>query len=322
MIKNNEYYELLGIQSNSTKDEIKKAYKKKALQEHPDRGGDAEKFNKISIAYKTLIDDNKRIAYDTFGENKTDDVNNFMNLFRTGFNVFNDFTNFVSKPPPVCIDHYVTLESVCKRSVIKLKYKRDIVCTCITTNGFKKCGSCNGSGVQLISKNLGNNVFQKHSLVCSTCKGSKITKLKTECVECDNGIINSPTILQLYLTPDIYDGYNYTIKGEGPQQVNKLASDVVIIVKYKDHHLFKIKNNNLLCNLSISLKDALLGFNRIIEHPSGEILNLDTTGSVINIDSKTVFKDKGMCSTSDLIFSYTVIFPTTLSKEQLNILEL
>src|SRR3989338_7515954 len=62
-----DYYEILGVSKDSSKDEIKKMYKKLALQHHPDRGGDAEKFKEISEAYAVLSDDNKRKQYDQFG---------------------------------------------------------------------------------------------------------------------------------------------------------------------------------------------------------------------------------------------------------------
>lgn len=67
-VDNNRYYELLGVGKNATDAEIKKAYRKKALKEHPDKGGDAEKFKDISKAYETLMDPQKRAAYDKYGE--------------------------------------------------------------------------------------------------------------------------------------------------------------------------------------------------------------------------------------------------------------
>ena len=64
----NKFYELLGVSKNATLDEIKKAFRKKAMKEHPDKGGDVEKFKELSIAYEVLGDPEKRQLYDKYGE--------------------------------------------------------------------------------------------------------------------------------------------------------------------------------------------------------------------------------------------------------------
>lgn len=67
-VDNEKFYKLLGVEKNATLDEIKKAFKKQALKEHPDKGGDTEKFKEISVAYECLSDPQKRDLYDKFGE--------------------------------------------------------------------------------------------------------------------------------------------------------------------------------------------------------------------------------------------------------------
>ena len=67
-VDNSKFYEVLGVSKNATSDEIKKAYRKKALKEHPDKGGDPEKFKEISLAYEVLSDQEKRDIYDKYGE--------------------------------------------------------------------------------------------------------------------------------------------------------------------------------------------------------------------------------------------------------------
>ena len=67
-IDNQKYYDVIGVPKTATKDEVKKAFRKKAIREHPDKGGDPEKFKDLTVAYEVLMDDEKRKAYDKYGE--------------------------------------------------------------------------------------------------------------------------------------------------------------------------------------------------------------------------------------------------------------
>ena len=275
------YYTILGVTKTASIDEIKKAYKKKALLTHPDKGGNKDLFNDLNVAYKILSDEDKRMHYDfseTSKSQSTIDINIMFNLFKTGLNAYKTYS---AKSDDVIIDHYVTLESLCRRKVIKLKYERDVICEC-------------SKGAEQKSKG------------CSNCTQG----IKT----------NQPIILKLYLTPYMYDGYKYIIKYKGPQQFNMTTGDVVVTIKYLKHHVYSIVNNNLKCTLNISLKQSLIGLKHDLLHPDGGNINIDTVGSVVDFKTQTMFKGRGITSNSDLTVHYTILFPSQLSTEQVSVL--
>jgi len=125
-IDNERYYELLGVKNTATETEIKKAYRKKALKEHPDKGGDPEKFKDISKAHDTLMDSNKRAVYDKYGE---EDLNSKGGQPRPEefFNTFFGKDGKMGPKKTKSVIHPVkcTLEELYQGKKMKVKITRD-----------------------------------------------------------------------------------------------------------------------------------------------------------------------------------------------------
>ena len=128
-IDNKRYYELLGVKQSATDAEIKKAFRKKSLKEHPDKGGDPERFKDLSLAYKTLMDPQKRAAYDKYGEEglKKGAAPNPQDFFGSMFGGAGG-PNLVKKTKSVIHPIKCTLEDLYLGKKVRVKVTRDRIC--------------------------------------------------------------------------------------------------------------------------------------------------------------------------------------------------
>lgn len=329
-----ELYDLLDIKPDATHDEIKKAYRKKALQCHPDKGGDEEHFKKINSAYEILSDSKKRELYDLngkdglrhSGEIPEDLLNNifggiFQNMNGNGFGngfgnifggIFQNMRNVVKKTPPTIHPYNVSLEDLSTRKVCKLKITRDKYCKC--SENSIKCSDCNGNGLKIIIRQLGFGMIQQTQQPCNKCHGEGL--LFSSCDICNNGIVKETKILELHLTPEMENGYNYVFEKEGNQKRGYESGDFIVVVNHKKHDDFTLKGKNLIYNKTISLKEALCGNSFNIKHPCGEIIYV-LNNEIIDIDTIQILP-KGMTDEGNLEIHYKIIFPKKLSQEQIN----
>ena len=159
------FYDILGVGKDASQDEIKKAYRKKALEYHPDRGGDEVKFKEAAEAYETLSDEQKKREYDMFGTtgnrgggnsrgfNMDDIFSQFGDIFGNPFG--GAFTNQrPRKGNDLRVQLSVTLEEVLNGSTKKVKYKRQHVCNPCNGKGgtdVRVCPTCGGAGVRTVT---------------------------------------------------------------------------------------------------------------------------------------------------------------------------
>ena len=261
-----EYYKILNVKDNASQDEIKKAYRKLAIQNHPDKGGDSETFKKINEAYSVLSDSEKRSSYDKYGQeglNGSFNMNS-SDIFSQFFNnsdVFFNSSKKQQKTKNTYTDLYISLEEMCTGVIKKYNIKRKVV----DKSKIRICDICNGTGVEVKISRLGVGIISQQQTTCSTCKGNgsfapdDAYDLKIENIEID-------------IYKGCPEGTLFTYSGMVNEEPGKLTGDLIFNVKYKKHKFFKILKNSidLVCDLNINLLESLIGFNRIIEHPSGE----------------------------------------------------
>jgi DnaJ family protein A protein 2 len=330
-----ELYDILGVLPTATPKEIKKAYHKMALKHHPDKGGDVEKFKKADAAYKILIDPQKKATYDKFGKNglKTsgavpEDIFSsiFGDLFGSGFGgglgnmfkMYQDVRNTIRKNPPVIHKYQVTLEDLCTRKVVKLRFVRERLCPCQTDETAKTCVTCNGRGFRVQSRQIGPNMIQQMRSTCNTCEGKG--KIFDSCANCKNGLRKLPKTFHLHLTPELENGYKYTFQNEGNQSYGYQVGDFIVVIVYKKHAVFEAIDKNLYCKRQISLKDALCGYNISVNHPSGETFTVKETG-VTNFNTVKKIEGKGMDHKHRLEIHFDIVFPDTLNSRQITSLQ-
>lgn len=318
-----ELYDTLKVSVSASHIEIKKAYRKLALQHHPDKGGDADTFKKISAAYEILSDKEKKELYDKHGKNGLERSNTvphemFANLFNQSpfnglFNMFNNVRKAQEKHISCTHKRVVTLEEICTRRILKIALTRDRLCECQKKLDSRyKCGDCNGNGKIVRTMQLGP-MIQQIVQPCMKCQGHGT--IARFCGNCKNGVVETQKIFSVHLTPDIYSGYQYKFSGEGSEVYGKLPGDFIVEIHIQNHPQFVLQNKDLLYTKKITLVEALCGYEDILTHPSGEKIELKFQG-VINPNEERMVIAKGINTEGNLRVLHTVIFPKSLTDIQ------
>ncbi|KDP22008.1 hypothetical protein JCGZ_03128 [Jatropha curcas] len=254
---NTKYYEILGVSKNASQDDLKKAYRKAAIKNHPDKGGDPEKFKELAQAYEVLSAPEKREIYDQYGE---DALKEGMGGGGGGHDPFDIFQSFFGGSP--------------------------------FGGGGSSRGRRQRRGEDVIHplkvslEDLYNGTSKKLSLsrnvICSKCKG----------------------------LPD-------TITG-----------DIVFVLQQKEHPKFKRKGDDLIVDHTLSLTEALCGFQFILTHLDGrQLLIKSQPGEVVKPDQFKAINDEGMpmyqrpFMRGKLYIHFTVDFPDSLPPDQCKALE-
>ena len=285
-----DYYNILGVSKTASSDEIKTAYKKLALKNHPDRGGNKDQFQKIQEAYEVLSDSDKKSQYD----NPHSDFS-FDNPF---FNQFNHQFNHQTKNSPVKKNDYhytcnITLDEVFSGSIKKLKVQRKYGCKIC----FNTCNACNGLGKKTQRVQLGpfQQVIEQ---TCSNCSGSGKKYLKNEsCSNCDcDGIIIEDKIFEIKIDRGIENGKMHVFKdwGEQPVKSNEIPGSFIVTISILPHDNFQRERLKLKYKVKLSVRESIVGKNIVIPH-FNENINLNTVGfGLINPNKEYIVFKKGL----------------------------
>lgn len=343
MVKETGFYDLLGLKPNCTGDEIKKAYRKLALKYHPDKNPGAEEtFKKLSRAYETLQDPEKRRIYDQHGEQGLSEMGSGGG-FHSPMDIFNMFFGGSSKPhgPRRGKDVYfqmgVTLEQLYNGYTKKLSINKKKCCDKCNGSGSKtgnppeKCKNCKGQGLVVKIERLGPGFVQQSQEYCSDCdgKGEKINE-KDRCKQCNGQrFVVKSDILEVHIDKGMPDGHKITFSGEGDWAPNIEPGDIIVVLEEKAHSRFKRVNTlNLVTKVSLTLTEALCGFQKVITTLDDRKLLISTIpGEVIkNGDIKCIMGEgmptwKNPFEKGKLIVEFTVVFPENLEPEQVAQLE-
>jgi len=279
-----DYYEVLGIGKDSSKEEIKKSYKKLAIKYHPDKGGDAEKFKEISEAYAVLSDEDKRKKYDQFGHDGFDQRYSQEDIFRganfedifseifgnNGFgdNLFDMFFGGRRRREHRGNDlHYeieINFEEAAFGAEKEIEYPRMEACgECNGTGSadgkFEKCSECNGTGqVRKVQQSFFGMVQQ--ITTCRKCRGAG-KEIKNPCKECSgSGLTSNIKKLKIKIPAGVDNGNHIRISNEGEVNMEgKHPGDLYMTVHVKPHKIFTRENNDIYMEAKIPFTKAILG---------------------------------------------------------------
>ncbi|KAL6634864.1 hypothetical protein ACP70R_027535 [Stipagrostis hirtigluma subsp. patula] len=313
---NTKYYEVLGVPKTASQDELKKAYRKAAIKNHPDKGGDPEKFKELSHAYEVLSDPEKREIYDQYGEDALKEgmgggsssdfspFDIFEHLFPGGgaFGGGSSRGRRQKRGEDVVHTLKVSLEDLYNGATKKLSLSRNALCKKCKGKGSKSgatgtCHGCRGVGMRTVTRQMGLGMIQQMNVVCPECKGSgEIISEKDKCPSCKGSkVAQEKKVLEVHVEKGMQHGQKIVFQGEADEAPDTVTGDAVFVVQVKDHPKFKRKYDDLYIEHTISLTEALCGFQFVLTHLDGrQLLIKSNPGEVIKPGQHKAINDEGM----------------------------
>ncbi len=351
-----DYYEVLGVAKSASDDEIKKAFRRKAIEHHPDKeGGDESKFKEINEAYEVLKDERKRQRYDQFGHAgvgtsaASDGGNPFAGFGGQGQNVNFDFGDLglgdifgsffgggaggQRSRQTRGRDVETTIELSFEEAVFgaEEKVQLNLQDTCEHCKGttvepgheLKTCETCKGSGQTMrVMQTVFGNIQQ--ATVCNTCHGAGKVPEKVCSVCSGKGTKSKKQEISLKIPAGIDDGATIRLREHGEAIANGPKGDLYVNVRVKAHKKFTREGQLILSEEHVGMVDAALGTEIEVETVDGKVRMKVPAGT----QSGTDFKLSGhgvphMRSSARGAHIVTVIVdtPTKLSKKQQELLE-
>jgi molecular chaperone DnaJ len=332
-----DFYDILGISKSATAAEIKKAYRKKAIEYHPDKNpGDSkaeELFKKSAEAYEVLSDPNKKAKYDQYGHQafeggfgggggmNMDDIFSqfgdvFGGAFGGGFGGFGGGGQRRAKGSNLRIRVKLNLEEVAQGVEKTVKVRRKKQAEGVT---YKTCSTCNGQGqvTKIANTILGR---MQTAATCSTCSGSgQILDSKPKDADAQGMVVQEDTV-SIQIPAGVEDGMQLKVGGKGNDAPgNGVPGDLIVAIETLEHDTLKREGDNLHYDLYISLSDAVLGTSKDIDTVSGKArIKLEAglqSGKILRLRGKGIKSINGY-GAGDLLVHVNVWTPKELNKEQ------
>lgn len=260
------YYQILGVDETSTQDEIKKVYRKLAKENHPDVGGDEEKFKKIAQAYDVLGDEKKRNDYNYKLKNPSgvnDELFNHMYNQAFGHRERNRVHDLIIDTELTVVESYLGTEK-------EITYKRKLKCDPCNGSGGEKqtCGTCRGNG--FVTRQMGQGMFiQIVQVACDSCRGAGQMTTKP-CYNCSGtGTKDEMKTVKVQLPHGIDDGQFIRLQGIGDFR-NGIYGNLVVRVKMVSIDNFEKYGPHLVYNAYFNLEN-LKEDSFEIPHPDGSL---------------------------------------------------
>ncbi len=277
-----DYYEILGVGRSASDEDIKKAYRKLALQFHPDRNKApeaTERFKEATEAYQVLSDAEKRSMYDRYGHSAFDrgqggtvDFSNFV-----GLSIEDLFESFFGAPggrgarqriqrgQDLRYDIHLTLEEAVFGTTREITLQKHVTCTRCTGNGMEpgsqpvKCPRCEGSGeIRRVQQSIFGQFV--NVTLCDRC-GGEGQIVSDPCHECQGrGVVRSKATIAVEIPQGSDEGLQIRLNGQGePAPRGGMPGHLYVVLHVQPHRFFKRQGNDLLLEVPINVAQAALG---------------------------------------------------------------
>lgn len=353
-----DYYEILEVSRNATKEEIKKAYRQQAIKFHPDKNPGnkeaEEKFKEAAEAYEVLSDDEKRARYDQFGHAgvggaaggggfggggmTVDDIfEHFGDIFGGfGFGGFGGSggggrrSRNVNRGSNLRVKVKLNMQEIAQGVEKKLKVNKYISCShCKGTgasggNAFTECSTCRGSGqvTRVTQTFLGQ---MQTTQPCPTCEGDgKI--IKSKCTHCyGEGIVKDTEVVTINIPAGVGNGMQMSVSGKGnAARRGGINGDLLVLIEEEDHPELIRDGNDLIYNLYLTIPEAILGATIEVPTIDGKVkIKIDPgtqPGKILRLRGKGL-PEVNSYGKGDLLVNINVWIPKTLGKEEKKIFE-
>lgn len=340
-----DFYEILGITKSATPEEIKKAYRKKAIEFHPDKNPGnkeaEENFKLAAEAYEVLSDPDKKARYDQYGHqafenggfggghhmNMDDIFSQFGDIFGGAFGG-GGFSGFGGgfggggsqrrvKGSNLRIKVKLSLEEIANGVEKKVKVKRKVQAKGVT---YRSCPTCNGSGqiMKVANTILGR---MQTATTCHVCSGSgQILDQKPAGADAQGMLLEDDTV-SIKIPAGVVDGMQLKVAGKGNEApgTNSIPGDLIVAIEEIEHEFLKREGENLHFDLYISFAEAALGVSKEIDTVSGKVrIKLEEgiqSGKILRLKGKGI-PSLNSYGNGDLLVHVNVWTPRILNKEQ------
>ncbi|MBY5952125.1 MAG: molecular chaperone DnaJ [Cyclobacteriaceae bacterium] len=338
-----DYYEILGVSKSASADEIKKAYRKLAIQYHPDKNPDnpeaEEKFKEAAEAYEVLSNPEKRQRYDQFGHqglggnggfggggmNMEDIFSQFGDIFGGG-----GFGSFfgggggggrrTKKGTNLRVKLKLNLQEIANGVEKKIKVKRHVVAPGVT---FKSCSTCQGTGQikKVVNTMLGQMVSAS---TCGVCGGSGQIVDKKPAEADARGLIVKEEVISINIPGGVAEGMQLSMSTKGNEIPGGIPGDLLIVIEEIEDKVLQRDGNNVIFDLYVSFVDAALGASVEVPTIDGRVkIKVEPgtqSGKMLRLKGKGI-KDINGYSRGDQLIMVNVWTPTQLTKEERQTLE-
>lgn len=353
-----DYYEVLGVAKSASADEIKKAYRRVAMQFHPDRNpGDKaaeEKFKEAAEAYEVLSDQEKKAQYDRFGHaglnnrggfgggqgmNMEDIFSNFGDIF--GDDIFGSFFGGGgarqrggkargTRGSNLRIKLKMNYEEIAKGANKTVKVKKYTSCSTCSGSGAKdknsvqNCSTCNGSGQ--VRKVTSTFLGQMQTVgTCPTCNGEGST-ITNKCTSCKGeGRVYTEETINIDIPAGVQDGMQLSLSGKGNiGERGGAPGDLIVLIEEESHPDLQRDNLNVIYDMHVSIPDAIFGSNVEVPTIDGrakiKIPPGTQSGKIFRLKGKG-FPSINSYERGDQLIHVNVWTPQELSNEEKEMIE-